>query len=63
MSNKPKCKLLGEDGNIFNLIGITSRTLKKNGLDDKSKEMTNRVMKSGSYDEALGIIGEYVEVE
>jgi hypothetical protein len=22
---KPKCKLIGEDGNIFNLMGIASR--------------------------------------
>lgn len=26
---KPDCKLIGEDGNIFNLMGIASRTLVK----------------------------------
>lgn len=26
---RPKAKMIGEDGNIFNLMGIASRTLKK----------------------------------
>ena len=60
---KPKCKLIGEDGNIFNLIGIASRTLRRVGLSDKADEMRERVTKSKSYSEALAIICEYVEVE
>ena len=60
---KPKAKLIGVDGNIFNLIGITSRSLKRAGQNDKATEMSKRVMNSGSYDEALSIIMEYVEVE
>lgn len=60
---KPKCKLIGEDGNIFNLMGIAARTLKAEGYENKAKEMINRVTKSKSYDEALSMIMEYVEVE
>ena len=60
---KPKCKLIGEDGNIFNLIGIASRSLRLAGLEDKTKEMSEKVMHCGSYTEALSIIMEYVEVE
>lgn len=59
---KPDCKLIGEDGNIFNLMGIASRTLKQNGLKDEAKEMCSRVTSSGSYYEALNIIGEYVNI-
>lgn len=59
---KPRCKLIGQDGNIFNLVGIASRTLKSADLADKAKEMQNRVFSSGSYSEALAIISEYVEV-
>lgn len=59
---KPKCKLIGQDGNIFNLVGIASRTLRKVGLADKAEEMRTRVFGSGSYSEALAIISEYVEV-
>lgn len=34
---KPDCQLIGEDSNIFNLIGIASRTLRRNGLDEQAK--------------------------
>jgi hypothetical protein len=60
---KPKCRLIGEDGNVFNLIGLASRTLKKAGLPDQAKEMSTKVFSCGSYDEALNIIGDYVEIE
>ena len=60
---KPKAKLIGANGNVFNLIGIASRSLKRAGQNDKATEMSKRVMSSGSYDEALSIIMEYVEVE
>lgn len=59
---KPNCPLIGENGNIFNLVGIAARTLKKNGLSEQASEMTDKVFKSGSYEEALGIIGEYVNI-
>lgn len=59
---KPDCKLVGQDGNIFNLMGIASHTLKQNGTADEAKEMCGRVTKSGSYCEALSIIGEYVNI-
>ena len=60
---KPVCKLVGEDGNIFNLIGIAARALKTAGEPEKAEEMKQRVLKSGSYDEALRVIMEFVEVE
>ncbi len=59
---KPDCPLIGENGNIFNLVGIASKTLKSNGLSEEASEMTAKVFKSGSYEEALGIIGEYVNI-
>lgn len=59
---KPDCKLIGEDGNIFNLMGIASRTLRQNGMVDKAVEMRNRICASGSYGEALCIIGDYVNI-
>lgn len=59
---KPDCKLIGEDGNIFNLMGIASRTLRKNGMAEQAVEMRDRICASGSYDEALCIIGDYVSI-
>ncbi len=59
---KPDCPLIGQNGNIFNLMGIASRTLRKNGMADEATEMTERIYRSGSYDEALCIIGEHVNI-
>ena len=59
---KPKCKLIGQDGNIFNLLGIASKTLKEAGLKSQADEMLERIYKSQSYLEAIAIISEYVEV-
>ena len=64
-NNKPDCKLIGENGNIFNLMAIASRTLKENGLDYYAKEIKVRIIdkcEAQSYDEALAIIMEYVNV-
>ena len=36
--------------------------MKRNGLSAEVSEMTEKVFGSGSYDEALGIIGEYVNI-
>ena len=59
---KPSCPLIRQDGNIFNLVGIAERTLREHGLTDQAKEMKDRVFASGSYGEALCIIGEYVNI-
>ena len=59
---KPDCELIGQDGNIFNLMGIASHTLKQNGMADEAKEMCSRVTSSDSYCEALNIIGDYVNI-
>ena len=59
---KPDCALIGQDGNIFNLMGIASRTLRQNGMAEEAKEMSDRIYACGSYGEALGIIGEYVNI-
>ena len=60
---KPKMQLIGQDGNIFAIMGRASRLLKNAGQSDKAKEMCNRVMASKSYNAALAIVSEYVETE
>ena len=59
-SEKPKCPIIGANGNIFNILGIASRTLKDNGMTEEAAEMYNRVTSSGSYEEALCIITDYI---
>jgi hypothetical protein len=43
-------------------MGIAARTLKENGLAEQAKEMRERITTCGSYDETLGIIGQYVNI-
>jgi len=59
---KPKVKLVGQDGNVFNLMGICSRELKKVGQVEQSKEMCSRIMSCGSYSKSLSIMMEYCDV-
>ena len=60
---KPKMQLIGQDGNIFAIMGRASRLLKNGGQGDKAKEMRDRVMSCDSYQKALSIVSEYVETE
>lgn len=60
--NKVKCKLIGEDGNIFNLLGIARREMKRAGQDELAKQMTDEVFKCKSYDEALQTLDKYVDI-
>lgn len=60
---KPECELIGQDGNVFNLMGIASKTLKKAGLRKDAEEMVTRIMnEADDYSAALDIIADYVEV-
>ena len=47
MAERPDCALIGEDGNIFNLIGIAARTLRESGMEDKAEEMKKRITGDG----------------
>ena len=61
--SKPSMRLEGQDGNIFSILGQASRLLKDVGQKDQADEMFRRVTSSGSYEEALHIISEYVDTE
>lgn len=59
---KPDCPLIGRDGNIHNLLGIAGQTLWEHGMEDQAREMFQRITQCQSYDSALSIIGDYVNV-
>ena len=59
---KPDCPLIGEDGNIFRIMGIASETLRENGMQEQAEEMRSRIFQCQSYDSALSIIGDYVNI-
>ncbi|MBQ1971246.1 MAG: hypothetical protein II223_02270 [Treponema sp.] len=56
-------KLIGEDGNVFNLIGICSQALRRNGMRDKVAEFQKEVMSADSYEGALGVMMNWFEIK
>ncbi len=56
-------ELLGQDGNIFGILGRASGLLKQAGQSKQADEMFSRVTACGDYNKALNIISEYVETE
>ena len=61
-NEKPNCPLIGQDGNIFNLMAIASRTLREHDMAEQATEMCERIRNCGNYYSALGVIGEYVNI-
>ena len=61
--DKPHVTFSGENGNVFNLIAIARKALKAAGKHKEAKEVFAAVTKAGSYEEALRVLGEYVDFE
>lgn len=59
---KPKVELVGQDNNIYVLVGLCSRALKKAGQFDEAKEMQEKIFKASSYDNALCILMDYCDI-
>ncbi len=62
MPNKPEVTFLDKNGNVFSLVAVANKALKKVGQNEQAKEMQTAVFASGSYDEAIQIMMKYVEV-
>lgn len=57
-------KLIGEDGNVFNIIGLVSRALKRGKVPaDEVSKFQSAAFSSPSYDAVLQLCMEWVEVE
>ncbi len=52
----------GPSGNIFFILAMAYGEMKEAGRMDEYEEMNARVKACGSYDAALAVIGEYVEL-
>ena len=57
-----KVKLVGEDGNAFNVLGKTIKALKKAGYEDLARQYEQEAT-AGDYDNLLRVTMEYVDVE
>lgn len=58
---KPICNIHKAYGNMLEIIGLASKTLKQNNMYDESRKMIERATLSYDYDESFNVIKEYVE--
>lgn len=56
-------KLLGEDGNAFNIMGRVAKAMRSAGVDPKIIEAYRAEAMSGDYNNLLRVTTKYVEVE
>lgn len=57
-------KLIGQNSNVFNLIGICTKAMRRGGVSrEECDEFVNEVTHSGSYTEALAVMMRWVNVE
>ena len=58
---KPAAEMIGKNGNVYNLMAICRQALRK--YPNAFNELRDRVFEASSYEEALTIMSEYVEIE
>lgn len=62
MKEKPTCTLVGTDGNVYALASRVGIALRESGQPDQADDMWTRLWQCQSYDEALRLFAEYVEI-
>jgi len=55
-------RLVGQDGNVFNLMSIVANALRKNGFVEEVQDFITEVTSSQSYHEALAVMMRWVDV-
>jgi len=56
-------QLLGQDGNVFNLIGLVKKALRKHKVPQEEMDLFTEEVTSGDYSHALGVMMQWVNVE
>ena len=59
---KPRCKLAGAEGNVFILAGRVWRAINDAGMAERAAEFVQKLSECQSYDEALNLVKQYVEI-
>ncbi len=60
--SKPRLKLIGEDGNVFFILGKATREARRAGWSKEKIEKFQKEAMSGDYDHALQTCMDYFEV-
>ena len=59
---RPKVRLIGEDGNAFSILGTVSKALKSAGADQEYIDQYLKKAMDGDYNHLLGVTMEYIDV-
>jgi hypothetical protein len=62
MDTKPKVRLSGTNGNTMSLLALCNNALRKAGLMTQATELTDKVFKAPSYEQALSLMEQYCDV-
>jgi len=60
--SKPELKLIGEDGNVFSILGKAMRAARQAGWSKEKIEKFQKDAMSGDYDHVLQLCTEHFEV-
>lgn len=58
-----RVRLVGENGNAFNILGKVRAALRQAGYDNEFIEEFGRKATSGDYNHLLAVVSEYVTIE
>jgi hypothetical protein len=61
--SRPTVRLVGQDGNVFNIIGLTLRAIRKHSGDAAAKEFSTKAFALHDYNEVMRLIMETCDVE
>jgi len=59
---RPECQLIGEDGNVFFIIGAVRKALRKAGFENEAEQFVEEATSQKSYDDVLRLCMEYVVI-
>jgi hypothetical protein len=59
---KPYLKLVGQDGNAFNVLGLALRAARAAGWTKEQQELYADLAMSGDYDNLLAVTQEFFDV-
>jgi hypothetical protein len=62
-SAKPRLRLVGADGNAFNLLGLAQRAARKAGWSEEQWKAVRDHATAGDYDHLLAVLQEEFDVE
>jgi len=59
--NRPRCKLVDRDGNVFVIIAAVKQALRDAGQHEAASDFVQQAFRCKSYDHVLALLVEFVD--